>query len=165
MRLVSGQELYDFYAHLGQVLYLIQHVEDSLHKALSIKIDFAAGPVNQNQADEIIEKYRKRALGQLIGIARRNGVFSTQSHAELEGLNDKRRLIVHRLQQQAEHRLRTDPNWRQQAVSYLDSVADEAAALNGKLTGELLEMVGRDVTGSSRFDTALAAQLQQAGFS
>ncbi len=164
MSIISGSELYDFYAHLGQALYLIQHVENSLHKALCVRVDFRDGPVSQADADAALERYRRLALGALIGRCRTNQIFSDETLTVLEGLNRNRRIIVHRLSQEAEYRLRTDAAWRFKTIKFLDELGEDAISLNGRLVGEFLEAVGPEVTDSERFKSAFDVELTRSGF-
>jgi hypothetical protein len=163
MKIISADELYAFYAELGQALYAVQTVEATLHKILCIRVEFAEARPTQSEADEILEKYRSKTLGQLIRICQSKNVLNSSLLQSLDALNSKRNFIVHRLQDFTEVNLRIDAGFRERLATELSSVAEEAFKLGAILVKDVFESLPR-VLENPIFKQAFDNQLRARGF-
>jgi hypothetical protein len=162
--IISADELYDFYAQLGQALHALQNVEGTLHRLLAMRIDFQIERPTPESAERILESYRRQTLGGLIRKAKDHDALESSLLSRLETLNSDRRYVVHRLQEETDGQLRASPDFRRELLRRLERIADSAFAMNRQLTEDVLRREGRHLSDTPAYRAELARQLQMRGF-
>jgi hypothetical protein len=164
LSIITGDELYDFYAQLGQALYALQNVEGTLHRILCVKVEFATKRPAQSEADEILARYRDKTLGGLITAAKKSACLNDETITALESLNAHRKFVVHRLLETAEEKLRADSGFRPELVQRLENISDQSFELNTVLVNEFISGVDPSLMSNPRFQAELQSGLRRRGF-
>jgi hypothetical protein len=161
---VTGDELYEFYAQLGQAIYALQNVEGTLHRILCLKVEFAANKPTQSEADMILSRYREKPLGGLISAVKKAQCLQESSIESLDSLNADRKFVVHRLHETADEKLRANSAFRRDLVERLEAISDRGFEINTALVNELVSGVDQNLFSDPRFHQEFKAGLQRRGF-
>ncbi len=164
MTIIDSDELYEFYALLGQAVHSAQSLEGTLHKVLAVEIHFKSNPPTPNEAAEILEKFRGMTLGRLISTAIKNQLFSKNIITLLQSFNEDRRYVIHRLQEDMSAGFRVDVDLRQKISKKLEAIADNGFEINSRIVDEFLRTQTPEIFTSDRFNQELKKNLAEGGF-
>jgi hypothetical protein len=161
---VSGDELYEFFARLGEAVYFSQVIEGSLHKILIMKQIAPGTTITQSEADIALEAMRKETLGRLITIAKKEGLLPAELLDQLDRLNAERKWLIHRMREDTDLGFRNDPDVRLKVTSRVIEIAQFASDLNNDLYGWLIADLGPILISSEKVQKSFAANLKSGGF-
>lgn len=134
MRKIQPEELHDFYSLIGEAIYSLHYLESSLHKILSIHIDFKDKAVSKAAAEKVLERYRKKTLGDLIKLSENHSLFDKKIINKLQHINSERRWLVHRMYEDTEYRLSNDYTARLKINSRITELTEAIFVLHRELT-------------------------------
>lgn len=138
-----GDEVGALYALIGEAVWHLQHVEDTLSVALAIKLDLkdaALGSISQDQADTILEKRRRPTLGVAVGLAREKTIFSQQLQRSLETFLDERNWLIHRLVYQNADDMNINSR-REWLLARVGRLSTEARRMQSLIGDELMQFM------------------------
>jgi hypothetical protein len=155
---IQPDELSWFFELLGKGTYYVQHLENSLHYLLAI-LEFE-GPksVTAEQAEAVLEKYRRKTLGGLVIEVERHADLGL-SVPELRALNQERRWMIHQILKKEEYRLGSDPGYRASVFHRLERFVNEAQRLNKETGDAVLRVTLSKGTDRKALDAAIEREL------
>lgn len=108
-RQMNHAELDELYRGVGRCIWHLQYLEDGLHTLLVLKIDIRTPErVSQQEANELLAKYRRASLGTALGTAEKHGALPADLLSKLRSLKEERDWLVHRSMHQDGDDLYTD---------------------------------------------------------
>lgn len=91
----DGEHIKEVYAHAGLALYHAQCLETELINMLTMFKVSGLENVTRGDLDDLFENHRKKTLGGLLTLARKQVTFDSSAEATFEEALDNRNFLIH----------------------------------------------------------------------
>lgn len=140
-RQINAEELQKLYASIGEGIWHLQNVEDTLHTYITIKRDIKVrGSMPPEKAEAILMKHRKNTLGTSLRISREAKILSPSLQERLDNFKEERDWLVHRSVHQYREDLYVDDK-RFALMRRIQGFSEEATILQKLIAKELEDFV------------------------
>jgi hypothetical protein len=134
---INADDLHTLYVLIGKAIWLLQHVEDALSTAITIKHEIKTrGSMSAAQAEAILAKHRGNTLGTSLRISWETGLFAAQLQGRLDKFREERDWLVHRSVHQNGADLYEDDK-RLKVMCRIEAFSEEALALQKAVESDL----------------------------
>ncbi len=136
-RQINADELETLYRLIGKAIWHLQHVEDALCNAITIKHEIKTrGSMPAAQAEAILAKHRGNTLGTSLRISREARIFPKTLQARLDKFKEERDWLIHRSLHQNGADLYKDDK-RLAVIERVELFSEEALALQKAVAADL----------------------------
>jgi hypothetical protein len=146
----ANQDEIKLYCLVGEALCMVQPIEDALSHSITLKKDVKK-PYSMplKKANELLEGYRFKTLGQAIKLAKKEGIYPESLVQNLEFFLSERNWLVHKCMHQNRDDMNSETS-KQKLLYKIKNITEKAQTLLQCIEEELIDfssLNGLDMSG------------------